>query len=132
MIETVRDLAVLVAALAGAPVAVAAALRLPVIGKPAQYLAQVLVAAPLAKALKPLVTQAVEESDVLQEIDRAVNTRDPAEPTLSDDMMEVRDQVATITDRLDRGDRRFDSVDGRLGGIESQLAEVVDRLRPDD
>jgi|SRR5690625_1383029 len=119
MIDTVRDTAILVTALAGAPISIAAALKLPVIGKGVRYLGRVLVAEPLAVALGPVIEKAVNDSERIKEIDRAVNTRPVGAPTLSDD---VEVLTATVTDLSGRVTR----IDARLASMEHKIGELVD------
>lgn len=109
-----------------------AALRLPTIGRPVRYLARVLISDPLSAAMEPMIVRAVEESPVLREIDRAVNTRDPGSPTMSDDVARMSSQVdelvETVTEiggRLQRGDARFDVLSARI-------EEVAEAICPDD
>lgn len=128
MLGTLRDLAVLIAALAGAPVAVAAALRLPFIRTPTGYLLRVLIVHPLTSALVPAVVKAIETAPVLEAIDQAVNSRAEGDPTMSVQLNTVSETVDRIDTRLGDGDRRFDEIDQRFDADHERIEDHEARL----
>lgn len=113
LVSTLTDLGIA----AGAIVAIVAAFRLiPGVDRPIRYLFRVLIGDPLStwahSIVMPIVTEALEPfGRRLDSIDGAVNNRPPGSPTLSQDVVEIRERQAVIDDRLAADHERLRAIE---------------------
>ena len=114
MLDTLRDFAVLVAALSGAVIAVASAAKVPVINRPIRWLVHTLVSDPLSKAHHRSLNDWAETGlrPAMARIEHEIQTNDGS--SLRDVADRVESSVDRIEARLDRGDRRMDAIEARL------------------
>lgn len=135
-----RDWALAVGAVSGALVAIAAALRLPLIGRPLRYIAHYLIVHPLQIALRPIIHEAIDSSPAVVAVRHELERNDGSSIRDSVDRIEDRlsergeamaairaqlcadgDRLARIEGRLAAGDDAFAAVASRLGSIEEAV-----------
>lgn len=112
LVTMLRDWAVAVGAVSGALVAIAAALRLPLIGRPLRYIAHYLIVHPLQIALRPIIHEAIDSSPAVVAVRLELE----------------RNDGSSIKDAVDRIERRLELGDHAMGALREQLAEDGRRL----
>lgn len=112
LVTMLRDWALAVGAVSGALVAIAAALRLPLIGRPLRYIAHYLIVHPLQIALRPIIHEAIDSSPAVVAVRLELE----------------RNDGSSIKDAVDRIERRLELGDHAMGALREQLAEDGRRL----
>ncbi len=116
----IRDVATLIAAVAAAPVALAAASRVPVIRRPGQWLWRRLVAEPVTV----WAHRTLDESPLgrrLEAVEHEVRTNDGS--SLRDVADRTEAGMGRIEQRLADGDEHLASLDGQVAAVRSTLEE---------
>lgn len=122
LVTMLRDWALAVGAVSGALVAIAAALRLPLIGRPLRYVARHLILLPLLA----LLYAGLDASPVLVEIRERLRRHE-------EDMAAVRSELtrndgSSIKDSVDRIEDRLSERGEAMAAIRAQLCADGDRL----
>lgn len=112
LVTMLRDWALAVGAVSGALVAIAAALRLPLIGRPLRYIAHHLIVHPLQIALRPIIHEAIDSSPAVVAVRLELE----------------RNDGSSIKDAVDRIEQRLELGDHAMGALREQLAEDGRRL----
>lgn len=112
LVTMLRDWALAVGAVSGALVAIAAALRLPLIGRPLRYIAHYLIVHPLQIALRPIIHEAIDSSPAVVAVRLELE----------------RNDGSSIKDAVDRIERRLELGDHAMGALRERLAEDGRRL----
>jgi hypothetical protein len=115
MLDTLRDFAVLVAALAGAIIAVASVAKIPVINRPIRWLFHTLIADPLSKAHHRSLDDWAETGlrPAIHRIEHEIQTNDGS--SLRDVADRVEESTRRIEGRLDAGEERFAAIEAHIG-----------------
>lgn len=115
MLITLRDVALSVAAVAGAIVAIAACAKIPVINRPGKWLITNLITGPVARAHHRSLDDWAETGlrPAIARIEHETRTNDGS--SLRDVADRVEASTQRIEQRLDNGEQRFAAIESFLG-----------------